>query len=303
MVQLPRDVLLAIFSCLSSVDDLGAACLSAKALHTHLTSDEFLHVWFRRQHTVHLPHTPWQYAAVSWRRLARLGPLQLAQWLAAHTAMRARELPPGTPPPVALGCAGAAISSGDAPAALAALCPHARHLLLPYAAHAGRTDVVAELIAPSPDAQQQEQQQQEQQQEEQQEQQHQQEQQQPLLVLPLAGAGGLIPHLGVAAPAPVDSNIERARLDALDLALRAALLGRRPGALQALLAHAHAAKAAAAAGSEPPPGGPGPGPGPQPPAAAAEAAVGLLQHAAACSDVECLRLLCAPGSPFAGASS
>ena len=257
----------------------GAACASLQRL---MRSETFLHFYYAEHHAAEQPGVPWPCAALAWRPLRPRRAADLAAWLAAHAELRARATPHG-PDAAALAAAAPALAAGDVCGALLALCPDARRMLLAHAAHAGRDDVVTLLLVRTAD-----------------------------LVVPLdapprapagdaaaaAGGGAALgpehhqqqqqqqqPPPPAAAAAEPSADSVSMRLDTLDLAMRAALVGRRAGALAALRAHAaeraRRASDAAAGGAQqllaPPP---------PPPA--------LVDHAVACSDLACLRALCEP---------
>lgn len=278
---LPQDVVREIFS---RVPDLRSCAQASKTLLKCLAGEIFLNLWFLRQHSTWLPHTPWQYAALQWHPLRRLPPQQLAEWLAAHAAVRARHTgASGEDASLkALAPIQQALAAGDVVGALTALCPRAEQLLLVYAAHAGRDDVVQLLLAPAPhrasnlrthgDQHAEEQPQQPQKQAGTDDQEKQPPAMPTLIVLP-----------DDSMRTPVDPSTARVQVDLLDLAMRAALVGRRPQALKVLCARKRAAAA-------PPAGGP-----------PAHPNLRMLHHAVGCSDVECLRVLCSPQAPWVGA--
>ena len=133
---------------ISFLPDPSALVCINKDANTLAGSDEqrSLFRWFRHWHRQVCPCRPWQYCFLTWRRIKHLTDAQIAQWIIDYAKWSS-----GYPKWEQLSIkavrrARKHLKAGNATAALAALCPHAKNLLLGYAALAGREHLVRDLL-------------------------------------------------------------------------------------------------------------------------------------------------------------
>jgi hypothetical protein len=146
LTALPSEVLQSIIARLPDPANFASTSSGSLQLCCRFDVD-----WFRAQHPVAAPGRPWQYAAVTWRRLKYQTAEGMAMWMLRYARYWQQQLQEqqqeqgrhGAAPDVAAG--ERLLADRDAVGALLALCRRmAPLLLLPYAAQGG----VAALLQP-----------------------------------------------------------------------------------------------------------------------------------------------------------
>lgn len=70
------------------VEDPTSLVCASQSIYSLVNDKDFEYEWFSRWHSIHCPHRPWQYAAVTWRHLNGATAEQLVKWMLEYTEWR-----------------------------------------------------------------------------------------------------------------------------------------------------------------------------------------------------------------------